>query len=111
MTDRSGDMGDTFHWFEQWRCRCRERKVPSWKNASVSLPALASSGSVYVTNNLALAGLGVASLTAVNGNLFITDNVTLPQCLALALKDRLIAATGLSGSWTITGNDVAALCP
>jgi hypothetical protein len=78
---------------------------------SFSLPALTSiGGGLNVESNTALTSFSLPALTTL-GSLFAANNTALPQCLALAFKDHMIAAHGFTGSWTISGNDATATCP
>lgn len=45
------------------------------------------------------------------GSLCVHSNTALPECMALALKDHMVAAHGLAGTWYVTGNDTTATCP
>jgi hypothetical protein len=101
---------------------------------SFSLPALTSvGGGLGVTNNAALTSFSLAALTTVldlnvignaaltsfslpvlatlSGFLDVRGNTALPECLALAFKDHLVAAHGFTGAWSIFGNDTTATCP
>jgi len=77
----------------------------------LDFPGLVSAGALTIDNNAALRrGVELISLTTV-GSLTITDNTAFPQCMAIALKDHLVAEHGFTGSWTISGNDTTATCP
>jgi hypothetical protein len=68
-------------------------------------------GNLSFEENSALTSLSLPVLNTLPGSLSISSNTVLPQCLAVALKDHLVAEHGFTGSWTITGNDTIAVCP
>jgi hypothetical protein len=77
----------------------------------LSLPALTGvSGTLGITNSRFLTNFNLPALTTV-GVLDIWGDPALPQCLAIAFKDHLVAAHGFAGPWTISGNDMTATCP
>ena len=43
-------------------------------------------------------------------HLIVTDNVSLPNCEAENLRDRLVDEEGWDGDWNITGNDFMGTC-
>lgn len=77
--------------------------------STADLSALQAVRSLSIRSNAALMELGLDALSMV-GDLSITDNPNLPECQAVALKDRL-SATGALGSVTISGNDPTGTCP
>jgi hypothetical protein len=79
----------------------------------LSAPALESvGGSLDVAGNDALTSFSLPALTTVVGKyLDIRWNAALPECLAIAFKDHLVAAHGFTGTWTISGNNTIATCP
>jgi hypothetical protein len=79
--------------------------------ANISLPALTTVGRLSVSDNTALTTFSLPMLTTDGGPLEIFNNPSLPECVALAFKDHLIAAHGFTGSWYISGNDTTATCP
>jgi hypothetical protein len=80
---------------------------------SFSLPLLTRvGGKLDVHNNAALTTISLPALTTVGGNqLIVSGNPALPECLALAFKDHLVAAHGYAGIWTVSGNNTTATCP
>jgi hypothetical protein len=79
---------------------------------SFSLPALTTvGGDLWVSNDTALTTFSVPALNWILGNLTVQSNSALPECRALAFKDHLIAVHGLTGDWTISGNDTFETCP
>lgn len=80
---------------------------------SLSLPALTTLPSELVfADNDALTSFSLPALTTVGGSqLIVSGNPALPECLALAFKDHLVAAHGYAGIWTVSGNDTTATCP
>jgi hypothetical protein len=89
------------------------RIVASGLVGSLSAPSIKSiGGSLLVSLNTALTSFSLPALTTVGGNqLIVSGNPALPECLALAFKDHLVAAHGYAGIWTVSGNDTTATCP
>jgi hypothetical protein len=89
------------------------RIVASGLVGSLSAPSIKSiGGSLLVSLNTALTTISLPALTTVGGNqLIVSGNPALPECLALAFKDHLVAAHGYAGIWTVSGNDTTATCP
>lgn len=76
---------------------------------TLALPALRQvSLFLRLDFNAALASLSLPALEGA-GSLEVVGNPALPECTALALRDRLVAA-GAIRSASIYGNDAAALC-
>jgi len=70
----------------------------------------AVTGDLVISENAALRRLdGLGGLTALGGDLTVTDNPVLVTCQAEELRDRLVAA-GWSGIATISGNDDVTSC-
>jgi hypothetical protein len=67
-------------------------------------------GSLSAVGNAALTGLGLPALTSLGLDLTVQDNTALPECQALAFKDRLVGL-GWPGTWVVSGNDTTATCP
>jgi hypothetical protein len=72
----------------------------------LSLPLLGHAGGVRIADNPALTSLALPSLVTVGGDLSITDNGSLPECLALALA----ASVTVSGATEISGNRAECAC-
>lgn len=71
-----------------------------------SLTTLASS--MTISSNASLATLSFALLNSM-GTLTIQNNIDLPTCAAIAIRDQLILA-GWTGSSNISGNDDTGTC-
>ena len=94
--------------------------------SDLSLPALeVVGGYLWIRGNQILTSFNLPALTTIlppagtwnSGygllsptGLMVDYNTSLPECIALAFKDNLIAAHGYTGVWSISGNDTAATC-
>jgi hypothetical protein len=80
--------------------------------ASFSLHALtAVGGTLEVAGNAALTSFSLPVLATIGGRLNVSNNPALPQCLALAFKDHMVAAHGFTGPWAISNNNTTGTCP
>ncbi len=68
---------------------------------SFDLPMLVMVFALQAANNHALSSISLAMLTTLTNDLSITVNPMLPTCQATALRDRLVAFSGVA---TISGN-------
>jgi len=84
---------------------------PSLENVDGLISLTSVAEGLYIYSNPELPNLdGLENLVSLGGDeSFILDNPNLPNCQAEALRDRL-QASGYSGTFLLSGNDMTATC-